>query len=238
MANKLLLFASLAILLVLVISCAQTAETQEEAERKPSDVDLVSETSRTEDTGTEESVEAAEGDESEKEIPAELIELLGTAGKKVQGLSYSYKGPETNNFLYEFYVKGDNVKYILNPSYKTVDVDEDAYDAVYLDKKLKTAQAYCDSKKCIAKGKKADLDYNEANIMTPLDWLESIESAEKSGEEQIESRNTWIVATNNGKIWIESFYGVPLKAEFENSVYEFKKMGFNTVKDEDVVPKG
>lgn len=235
MANKTALF-TLIVLLLVVSACAKTAESPEKAQEKPADVDIVSETSRTKAVEAEEEVEEAE--EGGKEISPEVKELLDIADKKVQSLRYSYKGPETKNFFYNFYVKGDNIKYILYLTYKTLDIDEDAYDAVCLNKKLETAQAYCDNRKCYVRGKKADIDYNEFYIWTPLDWIDNIEFAEKLGEEMIEKRNTWKLSTSNlGIIWVDRFFGVPLKAEFEGNIYHFQKMIFNDIEDEDVIPK-
>ena len=122
-------------------------------------------------------------------------------------------------------------------AYKAIDLDDDAYDVIYLDKESKTAQAYCDSRKCKVKGKKEDLNYEEFYIFTPLDWINEIESAEKIGEELIEKRNTWKLSTNKGTIWVDSYYGVPMQVEFAENTYKFQKMNFNDVKDEDVIPE-
>lgn len=186
----------------------------------------------------EEVEEPVEEVPEEKEMSLEVKELLGIADEKVQSLRYSYKGPETDESLYKFVMKGNNVKYVLDPPNKPIDAYEDAYDTIYLDTELKTAQAYCDDRKCKVKGKKADLGYDEVYIWTPLDWLDNIEFAEKVGEELIDRRNTWKLSTKNlGTMWVDSFFGVPLQVEFDENKYQFMKMVFNDVKDEEVIPK-
>ena len=172
-----------------------------------------------------------------KQIPGEIKELLGIANEKVASLSYKYKGPESKDFIYEFYVKGDKIKYILQPGYKTADVDNDAYNTVYIDKKAKTAKGYCDARNCIVKGKKADLNYDNSYILTPLDWLKNIDYAEKTGEELIEARNTLKVSTSDNKtIWIDTFFGLPLRVESSGNTYKFQGIAINGVKDDDVTP--
>ena len=138
-------------------------------------------------------------------------------------------------FFYEFFVKGNKIKYILSPTY-FIDVEEDEYDAIYIDKELKTALAYCDDQKCYRKGKKAVLDYDEVYISTPLDWHNNIESAEKLGEEVLGRRATWKIAANSFTVWLDTFFGVPLQVEFAGNMYEFQKMTFNQLKDGDVSP--
>src|SRR3989338_761723 len=201
MGNKIIL-AMLVSLSLIVSGCAQTS-----VEPPPSIMDLPAE------KGPQEAAEIAEEPAEKQESSTEVKGLISLAEQKVQSLSYKYKGPETNNFFYEFFVKWDKIKYAPIPDYKTIDVDDDAYDTIYISRELETAEAYCESRKCRVKGKKADLDYNEANILTPLDWLNMIEFAEKAGEELIEQRNTWVLSANGFKAWVDTFFGVPLQAE-------------------------
>ena len=167
--------AVLIVSLLIISACAQTAVESPPKTQEPANVDAVSEdaASETKKTETEEKIE---------EISPEVRELLDTADKKVNSLRYSYKGPETKDFFYDFFVKGDNIRYIIDPDYKVVDVDDDAYDTIYINKELKTAKGYCDNRKCKVKGKKTDFIYEDAYIWTPLDWIDHIEFAEKTGE--------------------------------------------------------
>ena len=87
------------------------------------------------------------------------------------------------------------------------------------------------------KGKKDPLNYEEFYINTPFDWLDKIEYAEKLGEELIDKRKTFRLSTDNaGIVWIDTFFGVPLQVEYEDNKYQFTKMTFNDVKDENLIP--
>ena len=167
----------------------------------------------------------------------EVKELLSLADKRAESLSYSYKGPETEN-SYGFLVKGDKIKYTIYPTFKDTHLDDDAYNTIYINKKFETALAYCDARNCRVKGKKAALDYDENYILTPFDWLDDIESPVKIGERSIDRRNTWKLSTNGFTIWIDTLFGVPLRVESNGNIYQFQKMSFNGVKDEDVSVKG
>jgi len=221
MKNK--IFFSL-ILLIVIYGCAQPIEKAPiVSEQQEPEVNVI------EKEEVEEEIE-------EDEISTEVKELLGLADEKVKSISYKYKGPQTKDFFYEFFVKGDDIKYVIDPTFKALDVDEDAYDTIFLNKEDKSASAYCDNRKCKVKGKKTEFDYDDVYIWTPLDWLDNIKVAEKIGGELIDNRKTWKLDTNIGTIWIDTFFGVPLQAEFMGNLHQFKKVTFNDVKDEDIIP--
>lgn len=222
--SKRILIVLMAFSLIFIYGCAQTAEKApvNEKAQEPGKTESVA--------GTEEKAPSV------NVISPEVKELLDNAKSKVKSMRYPYKGPETADFYYQFYVKGNKIKYLPIPDYKTIDIDEDAYDVVYVDKGLETALAYCDDRKCRVKGQKAELNYDDAYILTPLDWINKIESAEKIGEELIGKRSTWKLSTNAGTVWVDTFFGVPLQAESSGNVYKFDKISFNDVKDEDVIP--
>ena len=162
----------------------------------------------------------------------DLLEL----GKSVKSISYQYKGPEIGNFFYEFYVKGDNVRYIPDRGISSLD-EKDSYNAIYLDKSEYTSMSYCDDRRCVHKGKKEDLSFIKHNIPTPFEWLDVITSAEKVSEEVLGSRNTWKLEANNGiTAWIDVYYGMPLQITQNDKKYEFINMVFNSLKDSDVTP--
>ena len=169
-----------------------------------------------------------------QEIPADVLELLNKHKTKVSSIYYKYRGPETGNDFYEFYVRGSKIKY--KPSLETKSLDKpDSYDAIFIDKTAKTAQSYCLATYCAYKGKKADLSYATAYISTVFDWID-VTSAEKVGEEVIDSRSTWKLETNKGIIWMDTFYGIPLKAESGGKTYRFEQISINNVQDSDVIP--
>jgi len=187
-------------------------------------------------TGAAVSSDVLKEEVEEKEKVVDVVMELLAEGKSVKSLSYQYKGPETGNFYYDFYVKGDKVRYVPDRGIKSVD-GKDSYNAIYLDKSESTAEAYCDDRQCVYKGKKTDLRYVEYDILTPFDWLDKITSAEKVSEELIGSRKTWVLEANDGiKVWADTFYGAPLQIEQNGKKYEFTKMTFNDIKDDDVRP--
>ena len=152
-----------------------------------------------------------------------------------KSIYYKYRGPETENNFFEFYVKGTKMRYLPARELKTLDKPE-SYNAVYIDRTARTAQTYCDDRTCLYKGKKSDLNYNSAYILTILDWTDGITSASKAGEEVIDDRRTWKIETNKGTMWIDTFYGIPLKIESGSSKFRFEQIAVNSVQDSDVVP--
>lgn len=225
MKNKIIIIS---LVVLLIIGCAQeqVVQEQQKTEKEPAVITAIDSSDIEEDKDTRE--------EPEDFIEDDVKELL-TEGKDVKSIFYKYKGPETSANYYDFYVKGDKVKYIPDKEIKSLD-EEDSYNAVYLDKAEKTAEAYCDDRQCRYKGKKADLDYAKYNILIPSEWADKITSAEKVGEEKIEKRSTWKIEANDGMtLWVDTFYGVPLQVMQNDNKYEFAQMAFNTLKDSDVV---
>jgi acid stress-induced BolA-like protein IbaG/YrbA len=242
MTNK-IMFSMLIFSLLIITACAETATAPvKETPQEPAKVDVVGETSKIKviviEEELDEPVETIEEVDKEKGISSEVKELLSKADEEVQSLRYNYKGPETKDFFYEFVVKGNKIKYTIDPTFKDLHLDDDAYDMIYINKEFKTALAYCDGRECRSKGKKTYLDYDEVYILTPLDWLDRIEFAEKIGEEVIGRRNTWKLATNDFTVWIDDFFGVSVRVEFADNTHQFEKMVFNNVKDEEVSVKG
>ena len=173
-----------------------------------------------------------------QEISVEVKELMDKSKVKVNNIYYKYRGPETTSVGYnliEFYVKGNKIKYKPIRELKALD-KPDSYDVIYIDRILKTAQTYCDDRACIYKGKKGDLNYNEAYILTIFDWIGGIKSATKVGEEVIDDRSTWKIETNEGFLWIDTFYGIPLKIESGGKTFKFEQIAVNSVQDSDVSP--
>lgn len=167
------------------------------------------------------------------EISAEVRELLDKSKIRVKSIHYRYRAPETGNNFHEFYVKGDKIKYKPAREIQALDQKE-SYDFIYLDKTAKTAVSYCEAPYCAYKGRKGDLNYAEVYIPTVFDWIDGLTKANKIGEELIDDRNNWKVETNNGILWIDTFYGIPLKVEFNGKIYRFQLISVNTVQDADV----
>ena len=173
--------------------------------------------------------------ETKQSISSDVKEILDKSETSVKGIYYKYKGPETGNDFYEFYAKGTKVKYKPTLEIKTLDREE-SYDTIFIDKAAKTAASYCVAEYCAYKGKKQDLKYDDAYISTVFDWVTGLTFAKKIGEEVIESRSTWKIETNKGIIWVDTFYGIPLKADSSGKIYRFEQIAANGVQDSDVVP--
>jgi hypothetical protein len=232
MKNPLLIFLSL--IIIFIVGCAPTETVQEPeapsvAVKTPVKVPTVIGPAPEQEDEPEE-VEVVIEDTDEVE------ELLFKA-EKVSSISYRYKGPETADFFYKFFQKGNSVRYIMDPTYKDLSLDDDSYESVFLNKETQFAGGYCLDKKCKVKGKKATLKFGEANIKTPFDWLDRMGDAKKLGEEILGKRQASRLQTENaGIVWVDNFYGVPLQVEFEGNLYQFTQMVFNSVKDSDVIP--
>jgi len=168
------------------------------------------------------------------EIEPEIRDLLSKHKTRIKSIYYKYRGPKTGSSFYEFYIKDAKIKY--KPSQETKFLDRpESVDSIFIDSKTKTAKSYCEAAYCTYKGKKQDLIYDDAYIMTVFDWVDVIQ-ATKVGEEVIDSRSTWKLETEKGTIWVDLFYGIPLKAESNGNVYRFEQIAVNSVQDSDVVP--
>ena len=139
---------------------------------------------------------------------------------RVKSIYYHYRGPETGSNFHEFYVKGNKIKYKPYLEIKSLD-RPDSYDAIFIDKTAGTAQSYCTAAYCAYKGKKSDLRYASAYLRTVFDWIDGLTKANKVGEEVIDSRSTWKIDTDKGILWVDTFYGIPLRVESDGRTYKF-----------------
>lgn len=169
------------------------------------------------------------------EISPEVKELLDKHKSKITSIYYKYRGPQTGSNFYEFYVKDGKIKYM--PYRETKSLDKpDSYDNIFIDKAAKTAQSYCEAAYCLSNGKKADLDYDEVYMPTIIDWIEGLTQVKKVGEEVVDDRSTWKLETSQGTLWVDNFYGVPLKIESGGKTFRFEQIAVNRLKDSDVNP--
>ena len=171
---------------------------------------------------------------AKQEISAEVKELLNKSNTRIRSIYYKYRGPETGSNFHEFYVKGDKIKYNPYLAIKTLD-RQDSYDTIFIDTEAKSAQSYCVAAYCKYGGLKGNLNYDDAYIDTIFDWLK-VTQATKVGEEVIDSRSTWKLETNKGILWVDTFYGIPLKIESGGKTYKFEQISVNAVTDEDITP--
>ncbi len=228
MDKKHVVLSALLALLLIVSACAKSPQAPQ--------------TNQVQEENTEETVPEPEEEKVEEQVPIplqqsipfEIKELFDKSKTRASSVYYNYKGPETENNFHVFYIKGNKIKYKPYLEIKSLDMPE-SYDSIFIDKSARTAASYCEAASCSYKGKKEDLNYDQAYIPTVFDWID-VTQAEKVGEEVIESRSTWKIETNKGTIWVDTFYGIPLKAEANGNTYRFERLAVGGVKDSDVVP--
>ena len=186
------------------------------------------------ETNVEKPAEKPKTQQPVADFSPEVKDLLSRHSIRVKSIFYKYKGPETAEFLYDFYIKDQKIKYSPIRNIKYFD-KQDSYNYIFIDKASGTAQSYC-LDICTYPGKKGDLVYDNVYIPTIFDWIDGLTKAEKIGEEVIDSRSTWKLDTNKGTLWIDTFYGIPLKVESGGKTYRFQQMSVNGVKDSNVSP--
>ncbi|MDP3990618.1 MAG: hypothetical protein Q8Q01_05450 [archaeon] len=169
-------------------------------------------------------------------FPGGLMELI-QKGQNVQSFTYDYKEiskPKEPTYPYKIY--GSTVKRYL--PVKTGILNQNELDVIISDRLSKTSLGYCESLKyCIKQGEIGSVDFSEYYVDTPFDWLDRIQRAEiETKNEELFGRGVWKVIANNGEftIWIENYYGVPLKVSTVSETYEFRNPKFNTIKSNDV----
>lgn len=110
--------------------------------------------------------------QNQPEAPAgianDVKDLLAKYKTKATSIHYNYKGPETADNFYEFFIKGSKIKYLPSRAIKALDKPE-SWDTIYLDASTRTAASYCEDSSCLSKGKKSDLNFNDVYLATPYD---------------------------------------------------------------------
>lgn len=169
-------------------------------------------------------------------FPDGLLELI-KKGQDIESFTYDFK--EVNkpkDPAYSFKVYGYKVKRYL--TIKTGILNQNELDVVIFDRLSKTAVGYCESQRyCINQGEIGTVQFNQYYIDTPFDWLDKIQRAEiETKNEKMFGRDVWKVIANDGEftIWIENYYGVPLKVSAGSETFEFRNPKFNIIKASDV----
>lgn len=210
------------------------AEPEEEAEEEPT-IEEAEEEKEEEIHYDEEDVEAELEEGGAEEIipeqePVELSEeeqiqqIFNYAKTKIKSYYYKYKSPAGKQ--YTIYAKENKIRI------GTLSDD----NKIYLDTEKKTAEEWCISHTKCGKqtGKIADLDYYDAYIETPIDWLDKITEAKKIDEGFYYGKQAWKLDTNIGTVIIDESFGFIYSIEQKDKKYLFTDASFNTVKDSDV----
>lgn len=178
-------------------------------------------------------------------LPSDLQELINTAENKVtKNLRYTLKGPKAQG-VYTYWVYNDKIRIDL-PMYDKYKGFQ--YTRVYLDLKEKTATGYCHTITwCDRPESSFEFDYEDyVNWIptTPLDKLEEIDNGEVVETVSVDRKESKGVRYINAqgkeeKIWLWTYYGVPLKYTVENDegelvTYEYRDLVVNTLSKSDV----
>jgi len=177
----------------------------------------------------------AEGLEESVSTPGLTVEELLTKSKNVESMSYDYKRVDQplerpfNVWIKKLVVKQELIV-------QTEILNKNTLDVIIFDTGAKTAQAYCESKKyCVKTGDAGTVDYGQYYVKTPLDWIDGVVFAEKISEAQIGNRKVWQLRTPEGvSLWVDTYYGVPLRVDVGSERHEFQNPLFNGVQERDV----
>ena len=219
--------------LILLVGCAAPSEQVQETLDVSGEEPIEQLTEEPAETAPE--IEESEESGEIIKIPNDIKDILEKGKTKLKSYSYNYKKPGSD-IPYKIYVKGNQIKII--PPEKVVVEEKKFYNSLYLDTEKKTAEAYCVGySACEGKvGKIKDLDYEEAYIETPLDWLAKVTEAVVIDERRVEERDAVYLETNIGKITVESYYGFLYGIEDGSKRWEFTDASFNSVSDSDITP--
>ena len=162
------------------------------------------------------------------------VEGLLAKSKNVESISYNYKRVDKSlEKPFKVWVKKVTVKQELPLQTEVLNSVE--MDVVIFNTLAKTANAYCESKKyCIKTGDIGAVEFDQYYVKTPLDWIDGI-TAEKKGEARLANRDVWILELEgNVTMYVDTFFGVPLRVDNGQERHEFQNMIFNGVTDEQV----
>lgn len=154
----------------------------------------------------------------------------------VQSVEYDYKRvhiPEEPQLA--MWVKGDKAKQSV--VIETDTLYQNAYDVIVFDTSRREAYAFCEQEDyCEQQGEYSDLPFEEHFVWTPFTWLTEIRYAEVVGGANLFNRKTHKISVNDGEMemWLDDFFGVPLKVVRGEEQYEFRNPDFNSLTDEDV----
>ncbi len=169
-----------------------------------------------------------------KVLSAEIREILSKS-KNVESLSYDYKRVDkplerpVNVWIKKLTVKQELIV-------QTGILNKNVMDVVIFNLADRTVHAYCESKKfCIKTGDVGAVDFDQYYLKTPLDWIDGVTSAEKISEAKIGERKVWQLKTDEGvSLWVDTYYGIPLRVDVGSERHEFQNIIINSVADGEV----
>jgi len=175
--------------------------------------------------------------EDDGKIPLRIRELIEKA-RQPESFEYDYYTSD-QGFVGRFYIINKDAKVVF-PELK-IRASGENFDEVYFDRSWDKAWSYCSKDHCNdPKDFTAEcVDFPEYYEDYPRQWLLDIKSADILGEEMIGKYNTLVINFTgrhdySGKMWLQSYYGIPLQIEYSdidriNRTIEFRNMTWNTV---------
>ena len=168
------------------------------------------------------------------------VNALLNKSSKVNSYKYSYYGPPNDGFGVVFFVVKDKIKISMPKNTKLS--DNQYYDTIYLNIGKPEGTAYCEAADCLDAGRDLQIKFDEFYRPTPIDFVKTIMIARPVGTELIDGRKVTLISftdnlSNNGSMWLDNTYGVPLKVKFDTSKYEYRDIFFNTLSSSDVIRK-
>jgi len=223
-------------LVALLVGCAKELPSGTHPERVAASTPVQQVSQQTTPSLTpDQPVETDSTKQTREEMSAKSKEVLGLAANRVRSMKYDYFGPETLPASYAFWIKDDKIKIELSKG-KEYRINQNYYEYVYLDKKLKKAVVVCAKDAGSCDTDPQDISYTlYGDIKTPLDYLSQITSFEIVSTENLHSREVYRAESNLGMVWIDTYNGLPLQIEKDGkTVLRAEGIVINQVTDADV----
>lgn len=139
-----------------------------------------------------------------------------------------------------YYITKDRMKVVLTS--KTRFPPEAFFDVVYLNRMTGTATGYCENivtSGCPDRNKAFALEFNDYVVETPLEWIAKLTKAELTTQSKMVNGRTgkevrFEIDGNEGVMFVDSFFGLPLLISYQGDSYEFRDLAINEVKFTDV----
>jgi len=162
-----------------------------------------------------------------------LIDELTVDVLKINSFEFYYDISDLNEKRY-YHMFGSDIK-VTFPTVKYLE-DGTPYDTVYMERKNEIAYAYCSKKHCKEKDLYAEpINFSLYYIDTPREKITTLTGAEIIGEELYNNRhNTKLINFTNsdkdqGLMWVQSYYTVPLKLEYTDKDGNEKKIIYENI---------
>ncbi|MFH0870162.1 MAG: hypothetical protein V1866_03840 [archaeon] len=175
----------------------------------------------------------------QKDISADAQALFDKS-TKVTSVQFNYVRSPDSLPQSTFYVTKDRIKVVLTS--KTNFPPEAFFDVVYLNRATGTATGYCENivtSGCPDRNKPFSLEFEKYVVETPLEWIAKLTKAELTGQSKMVNGRTgkevkFEIDGNEGSMFVDSFFGLPLMISYQAENYEFRDLAINEVKPTDI----